>query len=601
MTACENVTVSPTASGSLDLRGGVRLADCDLDPSAATLLDAAFRRLDQCIVVHRDPSSHATPVSLRVRPSLADQHYEMTVSTDGVTMVASDERGHRYALHALARQVLDGGGLVPYGASEDGPCTPVRGVCLDVGRRYWQPERLHSLLDEMAWLGLNRLQLHLTEWNAFRIGLADQRFAHLRAEEHYTADQLNELIEAAHADGIQVSVELNLPAHCTALIGAVPALDVPDTDAVLRDGTEWVGHATPAWMIDVTRPAVVDFCADLVTALVREVHADAFHLGGDEWFSEAELARSPSLVAAAARLTDLRARTVGDPTPCTPADVVVDFLNTMCAVVRRAGARAELWSWWQAAGARTLRPDPDITITAWGTLEEVRDLAGAGHPVVASPESTHYVTPRTSPGNLDGVNYVAVDCARLLSSGPAPLDGEQLAIWCDWAEQESDDYFRWYTLRPLQVFAARTWAGATAQADRLRRIAITADEHGRFARPHARRRGHRVELVEGERILGVRLDASGGVPLTSEGGQWTKSSAEILDAWRDASVELADPAGAWEIARTLPWQLPQTWMTLPLAADQAVAGRVRLASGASAADDRVEWLIVAASEGHDHG
>lgn len=573
------------------LLGGLRPRDPETSAALNGPLQLAYRRLQQR-VGRSDGSAGPIPLQLAEDVGIPPEGFRLQIGHDGVSIAARDHRGHRYGLHALARLVQTGAGTVEPVVIRDCPRLPVRGLLIDAGRRYWQPETLRRVLDEMAWHGLNRLQLHLTEWNAFRIRLSDPRFAGLAGPNSYSAADLNDLIGQAHQRGIEVSVELNLPGHCTALIAAQPQLGMGPQDAALRDGSPWTGHPTDAWMIDVTSPVTRAFCADLLRALVAEVHADAFHLGGDEWFHPAQLAKSPALQRRAAELTAQRR----PDRPYDPADAVVDFLNDMCEVVEASGGRPELWSWWHQAGARQLKPSTRVTITAWGAGAESTRLAAAGYRVVASPEDTHYITPRTAPGNLAGVNYVAADCGRLATEPLHSAIGEQLCIWSDWAENQPDEYFRWYALRPLHVFADRVWNGPDGGRSRVDEIAVAADATSDlvFSRVIS---GRELKLDAGQRLAGVRVNPTRGAAPESAAGKWSRATMALLDRWRGTVIELADEAGSWHPVHRLDLQPSPTWMTVPLQSLHAVAGRVRWAADGQPRDDQVEWLVIEPAKG----
>lgn len=584
------------AAGLVDFAGGI----LPVDAPTAEALGQRLRHADQRLrrrIGRLDRSSDAPPVGLQLdeAPDLPAEAFRLDVGHRGVAIGACDERGHRYGLHALAKLIQSGKGLVAMQSFIDVPRVGVRGLMLDAGRRYWSMRSLHRVLDEMAWNGLNRLQLHLTEWNAFRIALDDPRFADLGAEQSYRPDELNALIERAHADGIDVSVELNLPGHCTALIAARPALNVGAEDAVLRDGSMWTGHATEAWMIDVADPLTRAFCADLVRAVVTEIRADSFHLGGDEWFDEAALAESPTLLRAAVNLTTRRRSAL----PCTPADVVVDFMNAMCAVVASCDGRAELWSGWDRAGAAQVHPNIAVTITAWAAEDESAVLQAAGYRVIASPEHTHYVTPRTAPGNLGDVNYVAVDYSRLATEPLHSSTGEQLCVWSDWAENEPDDYFAWYARRPLQIFADRVWNGPRETAAHVDEIALAADRTSDLDFDQVQP-GREITLETGARLAAVRVNPvrgldSGTDRVHSVAGKWSPETAAILEQWRGATVEVATTGGIWQVVHRLDRQLSPTWVTVPLDCPLAAASRVRWTTdpGRQPTDDQVEWLVTA--------
>jgi hexosaminidase len=56
---------------------------------------------------------------------------------------------------------------LPRGTARDYPLYRQRAVMLDAGRRYWHMDYLEQTMRRMAWLKLNTLHLHFSDWNGF--------------------------------------------------------------------------------------------------------------------------------------------------------------------------------------------------------------------------------------------------------------------------------------------------------------------------------------------------------------------------------------------------------------------------------------------------
>ncbi|PRB09219.1 family 20 glycosylhydrolase [Microbacterium sp. MYb62] len=562
-------------NGAVDIRGGF-----DLDDRSG---GDAWRVRGGSFSCGSVTAEHPAPVrlSIDVDQSLGRDCSVLDVTHAGITVRGGDGAGVLYGVQLLLRAVraAEGGGL-PEMRIEDAPRLAVRGICLDLGRRYWSLTTLYSLVDEMAWRGLNRLQLQLTDWNGFRVRLAGERFAVLASDDAYEVQELNDLIAYARERSIRVTAGINLPAHATALIQAMPELRFGHE--ILDDGARWVGWKTDGWLVDFLDTDNRAFLHALVAAFVEQVHADAHHLGGDEWFSDAELGLAAELCAEAARIGRVSGRAA------SPADVVTDFMNELAAAHLDAGRSIEVWSWPGFFGEdRAVVLDHRLSVTAWDDdIADIVAITDAGYRVIASPEKTHYVTPRTAPGNLAGVNYVAVSGEELLSVRVPHVAGEQLCVWADWAEEQADDYFSWYMEHALPLFAERAWG------DFARRTPVAVAD----AFDATRRDGRMDAVVEGARIVVRTRDAVRAVRLLphlpagrkAEGGKWLPEVQRTLDACRGIRVRARGETGVWRTVHRMDHQLADAWRWLRLDAAHDV---VDLAIEPDDAPVRVQWVL----------
>jgi hexosaminidase len=103
---------------------------------------------------------------------------------------------------------------------DDQPRYPVRGLVVDVGRRFVPKDILmRHVIDGMAFTKMNLLQLHLNDFCRFALELPS--FPELRppkiCEGQYSIDDIKEIVAYAMDRGIRIVPEVDLPGHANAL------------------------------------------------------------------------------------------------------------------------------------------------------------------------------------------------------------------------------------------------------------------------------------------------------------------------------------------------------------------------------------------------
>ena len=197
--------------------------------------------------VHTDMNSNGVP------RMLSNYEYELTVTTEGVSIAAVQESGVISALSAL-RQLNENDGF-PLCRVSDKPRYRWRGLMIDTARHFIPLETLLQQLDLMEYFRLNVLHLHLTDDQAFRF--ESEAFPHLASEEHYTAAELSRLVSYAADRAIRVVPELDVPGHTTSWLLAHPEWG---TQPVPGPSIEFGTHDA---CLDPTNPAVFEALATL--------------------------------------------------------------------------------------------------------------------------------------------------------------------------------------------------------------------------------------------------------------------------------------------------------------------------------------------------
>ena len=224
-----------------------------------------------------------------------DEGYELTVAADGIRIAASKPAGLFYGVQTL-RQLLPWSIeyeaarpraiAVPLGKIQDRPRFVWRGAMLDVARHFFGVDDVKRYVDLMALYKLNRLHLHLSDDQGWRIEIKSwpNLTAHGATTEvgggaggFYTQAQFADIVKYAAERFITIVPEIDMPSHTNAALASYPELNCDGKAPPLYSGIE-VGFSTLCVDKDVT----YTFIADVVREIAALLPSLYFHIGGDE-------------------------------------------------------------------------------------------------------------------------------------------------------------------------------------------------------------------------------------------------------------------------------------------------------------------------------
>ena len=308
-------------TGALDVSGGLSFAGTDLGADAVAALEgrlAAFGTV-----------GGGTPLEARVDASLPAGTHTLDVTSAGVSIRGHDAEALFHGAQSLLSLVRPGVATIPAVSVVDAPRYAHRGMHVDLARNFHTRATLERLIDQMAAYKLNRLHLHLsddegwrleipglpelTEVGARRAFALDADGAVLEAEGlmpqlgsgpgddnagtgHLTRADFVALLRRATARHIEVVPEFDMPGHARAAVVAMRAraarLGTPtDTSVRIDDPDDASRYVTVQHYDDgILNPCVPGTYA-FVTRVVDEVaamYAEAgaalrvWHMGGDE-------------------------------------------------------------------------------------------------------------------------------------------------------------------------------------------------------------------------------------------------------------------------------------------------------------------------------
>jgi hexosaminidase len=227
-----------------------------------------------------------------------EEAYDLTIAPERVTLRAATPAGLFYAAQTL-RQLLPPAGeyqavhfkeprpaLLPAARIADRPRFAWRGAMLDVARHFFLVDEVKRYIDLLALFKINRLHLHLSDDQGWRIEITSWPELARRGGMtqvgggpggYYTQQQYADLTAYAAERFITVVPEIDLPGHTNAAISAYGELNSTGEPAMPYTGIE-VGFIA----LNVDSDTTDRFVDDVVRELAAITPGPYIHIGGDE-------------------------------------------------------------------------------------------------------------------------------------------------------------------------------------------------------------------------------------------------------------------------------------------------------------------------------
>ena len=230
-----------------------------------------------------------------------EESYRLDIAAAGVRAAAPAPAGLFYAVQTL-RQLLPpaienatpqpGPWSLPAVHIDDAPRFAWRGLMLDVARHFFAAGDVKRVIDLAAAYKLNRLHLHLTDDQGWRIAIASwpdltrvggQTAVGGGPGGFYTQAEYADLVAYAAARHVTVVPEIDMPGHSNAALAAYPELNADGQARPPYTGIE-VGFSSLA----IDKEITYRFIDDVIGELAALTPGDAIHIGGDEALATAK-------------------------------------------------------------------------------------------------------------------------------------------------------------------------------------------------------------------------------------------------------------------------------------------------------------------------
>ncbi len=250
----------------------------------------------QVLAADGEPASGS--LSLRITgadPALGTEGYELTITPGAVTLVAPRPAGLFRGVQSLCQllppeieraEMQPGPWQMPTGVVRDYPRFAWRGAMLDVARHFFSMEDVKKFIDEIAYYKMNRLHLHLSDDQGWRIAIEGwPRLATHGGSTavgggpggYYTQAQYTEIVAYARSRYVTVVPEIDMPGHSNAALASYAALNCDGQAPPLYTGID-VGFSSLCTDKEVT----FRFVDDVLGEIAALTPGPYLHIGGDE-------------------------------------------------------------------------------------------------------------------------------------------------------------------------------------------------------------------------------------------------------------------------------------------------------------------------------
>ena len=294
---------------SLTRRTEIRLSDGDsaLVRTAELFGGLAGKSLGRPLAVVRGGGQESGAICVALG-DLPAEAYVLSVRSDRIDLTGGSPAGVFYGFQTL-RQMLPESALrgekaraidLPVVEIRDEPRIGYRALLLDVGRHFFGPEEVKSVIDLMAMHKLNRLQWHLPEDQGWRIEIrkypeltrrgAWRDRSDLRPAEdgrpekdpqpyggYYTQQQVREIVRYAADRFIEIVPEIEMPGHGLAALTSYPWLGC--TGGPYSVWTHW-GISDDVYCAG--KETTFEFVEEVLSEVLDLFPSKLIHIGGDE-------------------------------------------------------------------------------------------------------------------------------------------------------------------------------------------------------------------------------------------------------------------------------------------------------------------------------
>jgi hexosaminidase len=236
-----------------------------------------------------DSSQNSIHLLLNGDTTLGEEGYELYIGADGLRLGASCHAGLFYGVQTL-RQLLPAHPSSPVSlpavSIRDIPRFEWRGAMLDVARHFFGVEDLKRFIDLIAHYKLNRLHLHLSDDQGWRIEIRSwPRLTEVGGSTqvgggragYYTQEQYQEIVDYARSQYVMVIPEIDTPGHTNAALASYAELNSSEEAPAL-----FVDMAVGFSSLWINSEITYRFLDDVIRELAALTPGPYIHIGGDE-------------------------------------------------------------------------------------------------------------------------------------------------------------------------------------------------------------------------------------------------------------------------------------------------------------------------------
>ncbi len=399
--------------------------------------------------------------------------YELDIMPAQIQLLAADTKGMFYGIQTLWQLLemsgnSEGGLTIPSMYISDYPAFDWRGSMIDVSRHFFSIEYLKKHIDRLAFYKMNKLHIHLTDDQGWRIEIKkypeltgkgawrtynnqdsicmnlaksnpdfeiDSRYIIKKGEKdlyggYYTQDQLRDLIQYAAARHIEIIPEIDMPGHMMAAISTYPEL----TDGKIGWGELFSTPICPC------KEGVYTFIENILDEVAAIFPSRYIHIGADEvdkiTWKESELCKK---LMQEENITDVE-------------KLQSYFVHRVQDIARSKGKEIIVWDEALDGGINS-----DATVMYWrGWVgDSPRKAALNNNKVIMSPTNPLYFDYAPDKSSLHSIYNMNVVYENVPAEKSHLIQGAQANLWTEQIPSENRADFLLFPR--LTALSERVW------------------------------------------------------------------------------------------------------------------------------------------------
>lgn len=359
-------------------------------------------------------------IRLRLDVTLDSEAYRLDVACDGITIAGGDYggvfNGIVTLMQMLPSEVYTRNLQLPVRVEccrvEDAPRFEHRGFMLDVCRTWMDKGAVMAYIDLLAYHKINRLRLHLTDDEAWRIEIKSHpelaKVGGFRGGDspiwprygkwnerwggYYTQEDIREMVDYARVRNIVIVPEIDLPGHSLCMATMHPEILCnyePNTSAAF--GYDTRSAFCPSNEENYT------LLEDIIGEICELFPSEYIHIGGDE-VDMSQWRRCPDCQSFMQRHN-----------MASTEALQAYFMTRLSDMVARYDKHAAVWNEAIDGG----RLDDGTLVYGWESVKECRRAAAEGYATVVMPGQYFYFDMKHTPRE-PGHDWAAIfDCRKV--------------------------------------------------------------------------------------------------------------------------------------------------------------------------------------------
>jgi hexosaminidase len=425
-------------------------------------------------------------LSLSTDKSIHREGYRLKITTDGVSLTASEPSGIFYGIQTLyqlfPKEIVSKeksqatAWELPVTTIEDHPRFGWRGLMLDVSRHFFTPQQVKEYIDDMVKYKFNLLHLHLTDDQGWRIEIKSLpkltevgawrvdktgtfgTFSPPSAEERrtyggfYTQADIKDIVQYASDRFVNILPEIDIPGHSLAAIASYPELSCTPGTYQVNSGERfmiWPGggkhfYGTLDNTICPANEKAYEFLDKVFTEVAQLFPFEYIHMGGDE--TARNFWEKSEQVKALMKKENLK----------NLDEVQSYFVKRVEKIINNKGKKMIGWDEILQGGLA-----PNAAVMSWRGMKGGIEAAKQGHEVVMSPTDFAYIDYMQGDAMIEPPVYATLRLKKAYQFEPLPegvnaplIKGGQANLWTEQV----------YNMRHAQYM---TWPRGLAIAEAL--------------------------------------------------------------------------------------------------------------------------------------